>query len=74
MKFLTATFWKQTVESVLAGFGTGFLGAWAVSDGLNVHDLETAAVAGGALALYSFVKALGGVQAVSAAMKGQTKG
>lgn len=73
MKLLTVTFWKRTVESVLAGFGTGFLGAWAVSNGLNAHDLETAAVAGGALALYNFVKALGGVEAVTATLKGQSK-
>lgn len=73
MKLLTRAFWTSTLEHVLAGFGAGFLGAWGISNGLNVHDLETAAVAGGALALYNFVKALGGVQAVTAAVKGQAK-
>lgn len=63
MTLFTKAFWLSTVESVLAGFGTGFLGAWAISSGLNVADIERGAVAGGALALYSFVKALGGVQA-----------
>ncbi len=66
MKLLTRSFWTSTLEHVLAGFGSGFLGAWGVSNRLNVHDLETAAVAGGALALYNFIKALAAVQAVNA--------
>lgn len=62
MSLFSLAFWKNALEHAVTAFAATFIALYVNSPTVDWHQAGLAAIAGGAAALYAFIKQLGGVQ------------
>jgi predicted transcriptional regulator len=69
MKLFTKSFWATAFENAVVAGAAAFAGSGLFTTPPHPRNFAAAGIAAGMAALYSFVKALGGVQSVNALPK-----